>query len=370
MSIKKKVFVGMSGGVDSSVSAALLIDAGYDVIGVFIKVWEAPFLPCTWREERRDAQRVAAHLGIPLVTLDLADVYKKSVVDTFVASYARGETPNPDVLCNKEVKFGAFYDFAMREGADFIATGHYAQVQSSGNTEKIEEKKMHRLMRSVDTEKDQTYFLWTIKQEVLQKTLFPIGHLHKSEVRKIAEQKGLPNAVKKDSQGICFLGDVDMATFLKEFITVESGNVEDMSGNVIGTHDGAVLYTLGERHGFRVAAKDIDARPWFVVRKDVTRNVIIVGHKDAVPPPVHTSTVHVHEWHMISGRASTEILSQGPFCASLRYRQDPFSVLWHKEQPFRIELPAGSEAFASGQSVVVYRNNECLGGGSISQASS
>ncbi len=367
MNTKKKVFVGMSGGVDSSVAASLLIDAGYEVTGVFIRVWEAPFLPCTWREERRDAQRVAAHLGIPLVTLDLSEVYKKSVVDSFVASYSRGETPNPDVLCNKEVKFGAFYEYAMKEGADFIATGHYAKQRIEGGIAK--------LLRSVDTEKDQTYFLWTIPQSVLLHTLFPIGHLQKSEVRKIAEQKLLPNATKKDSQGICFLGDVDMATFLKEFIPVEPGNVENSKGEVIGSHDGAILYTLGERHGFRVEVNDTDARPWFVIQKDIHRNVIVVAHKEPKDLALlggitGASSISVDAWHMLSGRDHSEVLSKGSLTASFRYRQNPLLVSWDQHAPLSLGVPGGTELFASGQSVVLYRGEECLGGGSISQSSS
>jgi tRNA-specific 2-thiouridylase len=359
MSTKKRVFVGMSGGVDSSVSASILVDAGYDVTGVFIKVWEAPFLPCTWREERRDAQRVAAHLGIPLLTLDLADVYKKSVVDTFVSAYARGETPNPDVLCNKEIKFGAFYDFAKREGADYIATGHYAV--------RGEEEGRATLLRSADTEKDQTYFLWTISQEVLRRTLFPVGAYVKDEVRTIAKKKGLPTAQKKDSQGICFLGDVDMAIFLKEFISVEPGNVEDDTGKVIGTHDGALLYTLGERHGFRVGATDTESRPYYVVAKDVTRNVLVVARRSpSGEDHAHEARmVEVGEWHTISGESVTSVLPKGNLSALLRYRQDPFSVTWEEGHPHRIVLSTGLHGIAVGQSAVLYREGECLGGGII-----
>lgn len=359
MKFKKRVFVGLSGGVDSSVSAYLLMRAGYEVTGVFIKVWEAPFLPCTWREERRDAQRVAAHLGIPLLTLDLADVYKKSVVDAFVASYARGETPNPDVLCNKEIKFGAFYEFAKHEGADSIATGHYAMKRQDGERA--------TLLRSADTEKDQTYFLWTITQDVLRDTLFPVGTYVKDEVRRVAKRKGLPTAKKKDSQGICFLGDVDMATFLKEFISVESGNVEDDTGKVVGTHDGALLYTLGQRHGFRVNATDTQSHPWFVVGKDVARNVLTVAHRgaDENKRTHEVGWVEVDRWHTISGESVTSVLSGGDLSVSLRYRQDPFPVRWNVETPRRIELSAGIHGIAVGQSAVLYRKGECLGGGII-----
>jgi tRNA-specific 2-thiouridylase len=359
MTKKAHVFVGMSGGVDSSVSASLLLDAGYEVTGVFIKVWEPPFLPCTWREERRDAQRAAAHLGIPLVTLDLGGLYKKSVVDDFVSAYARGETPNPDVLCNREIKFGAFYNFAQKEGADLIATGHYA-VRSDAEGRA-------RLMRSADEEKDQTYFLWTVRQEVLKNTLFPIGGMEKSEVRRIADRAGLPNARKKDSQGICFLGDVDMATFLREFIRVESGDVVDVDGNVIGRHDGAILYTLGERHGFTVTTKSAESRPWFVVGKDVTKNLLVVAQKevDTNATISKSSSITVGEWHMISGLPPEEVLSKGGLTVSLRYHQDPIPVTWKKEEPLVLESGSLLKDIAVGQSAVLYRSGECLGGGAI-----
>ncbi len=369
MSKKKKVFVGLSGGVDSSVSAALLQEAGYDVTGVFIKVWEAPFLPCTWREERRDAQRAAAHLGIPLVTVDLSEIYKKHVIDTFVAAYVRGETPNPDVLCNKEVKFGAFYDFAKREGADGIATGHYAQkqlVRTGGDGF----AGTHRLMRAEDSEKDQTYFLWAIRQEVLRETLFPIGGLVKEEVRQIARRKGLPNAQKKDSQGICFLGDVQMAEFLKQFVTVEPGNIEDEAGNIIGTHEGAILYTIGERHGLTIRTKDAESRPWFVVGKDMMRNVIVASQRHATGSGTNkhfATAVETQSWHMISGANAEDILGAGGLSVSLRYRQDPVPVTWKKDSSSQIVLTQPVEGVARGQSAVLYRGGECLGGGIITQ---
>ena len=257
---KKKVFVGMSGGVDSSVSVALLKVAtpnnfsklfgrptpegfsGYEVVGVFIKVWQADFLPCTWREERREAMRAAAHLGIPLITLDLEKEYKDEVVDYMIREYSMGRVPNPDVMCNKHVKFGAFLEFAKKNGADFIATGHYARIQSSHHTLP---PKPYSLLMGVDAEKDQSYFLWTLTQDQLAHTLFPVGHLQKSEVRDLAKEFGLPNAEKKDSQGLCFMGAVDMADFLKHYLKTEVGNVLDKDGNIIGTHQGAILYTIG-----------------------------------------------------------------------------------------------------------------------------
>ena len=264
---KGKVFIGMSGGVDSSVSAALLVRGGYDVVGVFIRVWEPEGVPCTWRAERRDAMRVAAHLNIPLITLDLAKEYKKGVIDYMVAEYESGRTPNPDVMCNKQVKFGAFYDWAMQRGADYVATGHYAQIKNG------------KFARAKDDNKDQTYFLWTLKPEQLSHILFPIGHLTKPEVRDLAKKFNLPVSDKKDSQGLCFVGKLDFKDFLKDFIKSKSGEVLDESGEVIGTHDGAIFYTIGERHGFEVVRKTPNDEPLYVVVRDLEKNQLVVAPK-------------------------------------------------------------------------------------------
>ncbi len=211
---KKKVFVGLSGGVDSSVSAALLQSQGYDVFGVFIKVWQPDFYECTWKEDRLDAMRVCAKLNIPFYTLDLEKEYKKEVVDYMIEEYKNGRTPNPDVMCNKYIKFGGFFDWAMSQGADFVATGHYARLN-----------KEHELVAGRDSNKDQSYFLWTLTKEQLSKTLFPVGDIEKTEVRKLAKKFGLPTAEKKDSQGLCFIGKVDMAEFLHHFIETKPGPV-------------------------------------------------------------------------------------------------------------------------------------------------
>jgi tRNA-specific 2-thiouridylase len=214
--IKKRVFVGMSGGVDSSVSSALLKKAGFDVTGVFIKTWSPDFMECTWKDERLDAMRVCAKLDIPFITLDLEKEYKEKVADYMIEEYKKGRTPNPDVMCNKEIKFGAFFNWAMSRGADYVATGHYARTLK---------KKSGEVMLSAgnDDNKDQSYFLWNIKKEHLDKTLFPVGHLEKSEVRKLAKKFNLPTATKKDSQGVCFLGKVDMKDFLEHYIRPKRG---------------------------------------------------------------------------------------------------------------------------------------------------
>src|SRR3989344_1546555 len=230
---KKIVFVGLSGGVDSAVSAALLKKAGFEVVGVFIKTWHPEFLECNEEEERRDAMRVAAHLDIPFLTFDLEKIYKKEVADYMIAEYKAGRTPNPDVMCNKEVKFGAFLKKAILMGADFVATGHYArvaQVKSVKYKVKSKNSKLStfnlQLSTGCDSTKDQSYFLWTLNQKQLSKIIFPIGHLKKTEVRKLAKKFKLPVAEKKDSQGICFLGAVDLKNFLKHYIEEKRGEVK------------------------------------------------------------------------------------------------------------------------------------------------
>ena len=264
----KKVYVGLSGGVDSSVAALLLKQAGHNVTGVFIKAWYPDFITCNWREEMRDAMRVCAKLDIPFKVCDLEAEYKKHVVDYLVSEYENGRTPNPDVVCNKYIKFDGFLNFALSEGADFVATGHYAQNIFADN-------KFH-LTKAVDTNKDQTYFLWTLPQEKLSKILFPIGHLDKSEVRKLAEKNNLFTAIKKDSQGLCFLGHVDIEDFLSHFLTVKSGEVLNLKGEVVGKHRGAIFYTIGQRHGFEITEEDNQREKYYVVSKNLEKNSITV----------------------------------------------------------------------------------------------
>jgi tRNA-specific 2-thiouridylase len=260
---KKLIFVGLSGGVDSSVSAGILKEQGHEVVGVFIKTWHPDFLPCTWREERRDAMRAAAALDIPFLTFDLEKTYKKEVADYMIREYKAGRTPNPDVMCNKSVKFGAFFKKAIEMGADAVATGHYAQVLNASN--------LH-LGKGADPAKDQSYFLWTLTKEQLSKIIFPVGDLQKSEVRKLAKKFNLPTAEKKDSQGVCFLGALDMKDFLKHYIKEKAGKVLNEEGKVIGRHDGAVFFTLGERHGFEILKKGTNESRYYVIAKDSTKN--------------------------------------------------------------------------------------------------
>ena len=283
---RKRVFVAMSGGVDSSVSVALLQKEGYEVTGVFMKVWQPDFLPCAWEAEKRDAMRVTAHLGIPLLVWNFEKKYKEFVADYMIREYREGRTPNPDVMCNKEVKFGAFFRRAMALGADFVATGHYARI---ARTMRVESKKLkvksqiqntkYKLLKGVDVGKDQSYFLWTLGQEQLSKTFFPIGKYKKSQVRALAKKFNLPVAEKKDSQGLCFVGKLDMKDFLAHFIKEKEGIVLGESGEYIGSHRGAYFYTLGERHGFTITKKGVDDAPYYIVAKDLVNNTVTVAHR-------------------------------------------------------------------------------------------
>ena len=363
------VFVGLSGGVDSSVSAYLLKKAGYKVVGAFIKTWQPEWLPCTWKEERRDAMRAAAYLNIPFVTIDLESQYKKQVADYMIKEYEAGRTPNPDVMCNKEIKFGAFLKKAMSMGADFVATGHYARKVASGewlvageNKSKSLSTKHYSLASGMDPSKDQSYFLWTLNQDQLSKILFPIGHMQKTEVRKIAKKIDLPNAEKKDSQGICFLGKISMKDFLGHYITEEKGKVLNMQGEEIGWHTGALFFTVGERHGFVVEKRTSEDKPLYVVEKDVLRNTIIVGGKDDLEKEKGgiRKEVAVVDVNWISETPKKE-----NYRAQIRYHQE------YQDCKVRIE---GEKVFvvfknpqiaAPGQSIVVYDKDTCLGGGIV-----
>lgn len=349
--MRERVFVGMSGGVDSSVAALRLLNRGYAVVGVFIKVWQPDFIHCDWEKERLDAMRVAAHLGIPFLTMDAEDAYKKHVADYMISSYTMGITPNPDVMCNEHVKFGAFYEWARNHGADAVATGHYAQV--------LHGEGKARLMRSVDAHKDQTYFLWRMHQEALEHTLFPIGDSLKADVRAEAVRAGIPTATKSDSQGICFLGQVDMYTFLSHFIRLTPGAVLTPSGTVIGTHRGALLYTEGQRHGFTVTSKTHET-PHYVVARDIDANTITV---DTVPRSPIGAAVTLTDLHELGNGFEDALL------AVPRYHARPESVTLTRSHTDRATLKranAADQVWVRGQSCVLYRGDECVGGGVIS----
>ncbi|OGG86139.1 tRNA 2-thiouridine(34) synthase MnmA [Candidatus Kaiserbacteria bacterium RIFOXYB1_FULL_46_14] len=348
----QKVFVGLSGGVDSSVAALRLKRAGFDVVGVFIKVWQPDFLECDAEKDRLDAMRAAAHLDIPFLTFDAALEYRRDVGEYFIKEYERGRTPNPDVMCNRYVKFGAFWNFAKEHGADYIATGHYAQI--------INEDGRPRLYRGVDTAKDQSYFLWTLTEEDLAHTLFPIGDTIKEKVRAEAMAAGLPTATRKDSQGVCFLGHVDIPEFIGHFVDLKEGIVIDKLGKPIGTHQGALVYTLGQRHGFKINTAEGDTKPHFVVDKDIARNTITVDTKPALLVVSDKLLLESSNFIGDSLPRNTNIEAQ------FRYRQKPFVVtLSGSKEDLRVTPLSDIEKPDSGQSVVFYDKDQLIGGAVI-----
>ena len=348
----KKVFVGLSGGVDSSVAATLLKQVGYDVRGVFIKIWHPDLIGCDWKEEMRDAMRVSAYLKIPFEMVDLADVYREKVIKYMIDSYKSGQTPNPDVMCNTYVKFGVFYDWAMQNGADFVATGHYAQIKEVDDE--------FKMLAGIDEKKDQSYFLWNIDKKCLGKVLLPIGKYEKTEVREIAQKNKLPTAKKADSQGLCFIGDVDLKSFLKTKLNLDKGNVLDKTGNIIGVHDGAQLYTVGERHGFIVETKETSQEPLYVLFKDVQKNTITVGDKIDLNKNV-VNTVVLKNINLLVSDLPKE------FEVAFRYQGKKFPVeIIHLTNKF-ITLKLKEEIISptEGQSAVFYKDGFCMGGGVI-----
>ncbi len=350
---KRKVFVGLSGGVDSSVAAKRLINAGYDVTGVFIKTWHPDFLPCTEELDRRDAMRVAAHLQIPFMTCDAVDTYKKDVADYMIAEYTAGRTPNPDVMCNQFVKFGSFLSFATAHGASFIATGHYAQVSFKDS--------QYHLYRGTDTNKDQSYFLWTLTQEQLSKCLFPVGDTDKPHIRREAEYAQLPTFAKNDSQGICFLGQVDITEFLSHYTDTKPGDVLNEDGVIIGSHSGALFYTIGQRQGFSITVHDIASAPHYVVHKDIQNNTITVSKS---PLSVHGKKIILNKINLIQGSLPAECEAQ------FRYRQEVFQVHCTIDATgcgMLTLLDKNIEIPSPGQSCVFYNGEECLGGGIINE---
>jgi len=350
---KGNIFVGLSGGVDSSVSAALLKQQGYDVTGVFIKGWYPDWIECSWRDDRLDAMRVAVSLDIPFVTLDLEKEYKKEVVDYMVTEYRAGRTPNPDIMCNKHVKFGAFLDWALTQGADFVATGHYAQLDLHST-----------LLSGADEGKDQSYFLWTLTKRQLSRTLFPIGHMQKDEVRKLARKFGLPTADKGDSQGVCFMGQVDIEEFLSHYIPKERGNVLDENGRVIGYHDGATFLTLGVRHGFTVTEKTPDDAPYYVIARDITHNTITVSHRSlegTLPTEKKEYSLSLTNWVGDTPESGKK------YQARVRHLGELLPCIVEIVNSHEAEIGFDTPLIiAPGQSCVVYDGETCLGGGIVS----
>ena len=341
-----RVYVGLSGGVDSAVAAAHLCEAGHDVTGVFIKIWQPEFVECTWRADRLDAMRVAAVLGIAFREIDLSAEYKRAVIDSMIHQYRNGVTPNPDVLCNREIKFGPFLSWALSEGAEYIATGHY--------TRRHEADGEFGLLRATDVSKDQTYFLHMLDQEMLAHTLFPLGELTKQEVRSRAAELRLPVAQKPDSQGLCFVGDIEIGEFLGRFIALEPGAVLDMSGRTIGEHRGAALYTTGQRHGFHVGV----SAPHYIVHIDTQSNTITVTTDIA---DIKRGSVKLYEVHSISKRPLPLRLSAQP-----RYHAQLIDARLDTGSETRVHFDE-PQLVSPGQSVVLYDGDLCLGGGEVSR---
>ncbi|HSV58223.1 MAG TPA: tRNA 2-thiouridine(34) synthase MnmA [Variovorax sp.] len=369
MSTKKRVVVGLSGGVDSAVTAHLLKQQGHEVIGIFMKNWEDDDDSeyCSSNIDFVDAASVADVLGIEIEHVNFAADYKDRVFAEFLREYQAGRTPNPDVLCNAEIKFKAFLDHAMRLGAQQIATGHYARVRFNEMTQR------HELLKGLDPAKDQSYFLHRLNQQQLSKTLFPVGELRKTEVRRIADEIGLPNAKKKDSTGICFIGERPFREFLNRYISKEPGPIRDERGRVLGEHQGLSFYTLGQRQGLGIGGvKDKkaargggDHAPWFVARKDMQSNTlwVVQGHDH---PWLLSKSLEADDVSWVAG----DTPAAGDYAAKSRYRQAdaPCALDEGANSAFRLRFPQAQWAVTPGQSAVLYDGEVCLGGGVISQA--
>lgn len=348
------VVVGMSGGVDSSVTALLLKEQGYRVIGMFMKNWDEKDENgvCRSVEDYEDVVKVCTQLDIPYYSVNFVKEYWDHVFAQFISDFKKGFTPNPDILCNREIKFKVFLEKALSIGADFLATGHYCR------TELVGDKKV--LLKGLDPDKDQSYFLYTLQQNALQKVLFPIGNMKKSEVKKIAADYGLATSTKKESMGICFIGKRDFKPFLNQYIASEPGNFEDVDGKVIGRHSGIAFYTLGQRKGLGIGGPG-DA--WFVVAKDIKRNVVIID-QGADHPALYKSELIASDLTWVSG--SPPAL---PYTckAKVRYRQTDQDCIIESygSDQVAVKFPSPQRAITPGQSIVFYHGDNCLGGGII-----
>ncbi|RAN53170.1 tRNA(5-methylaminomethyl-2-thiouridine)-methyltransferase [Dolosigranulum pigrum] len=358
-----RVVVGMSGGVDSSATALKLKREGYDVVGIFMKNWDDTDENgvCTATEDYKDVQAVANQIGIPYYSVNFEKEYWNKVFEYFLDEYKKGRTPNPDVICNKEIKFKAFLDYAMDLGADYVATGHYARVERDDNGT------VH-MLRGVDSNKDQTYFLNQLSQDQLQRVMFPLGEMEKPDVRQLAEEAGLKTADKKDSTGICFIGERDFKEFLMNYLPAQPGEMQTLDGDVVNTHDGLMYYTIGQRQGLGIGgSKEYGNEPWFVIGKDLERNVLLVGQG------FHHE--HLYATHLEASDFSFTVKApaEAEFrcTAKFRYRTDdvPVTIKMNDDRTEAIvEFDEPQRAITPGQAIVLYDGEECLGGGTIDRA--
>jgi len=374
--LQRKVFVGLSGGVDSSVAAYLLKEQGYDVVGVFLRCYNID--GCAVRDAE-DARRVAEHLEIPFYVFDFEEEYKQLVVDYMIDGYKAGLTPNPDVMCNKEIKFGLFLERALKLGADYVATGHYVRLRHNFQFS------IFNLQIAEDKNKDQSYFLWTLTQEQLRHSLFPLGDITKPEVREIAKKVGLPTAEKKDSQGVCFLGMIDMKDFLTTFIKEERGEVRTMDGELVGYHKGVRFYTIGQRHidiefkvqnaKFKNETQKLEGsfrRPFYVAKKDIKKNILYVAegneHDALTKKEIVLTDVIIDESLL---RSEGEYIIEIPVKTRVRYRQPLFdaalslSCYGFSVVSCKLEFISPQKFVAEGQSAVFYKDDETLVGGGV-----
>lgn len=356
--MKKRVVLGMSGGVDSSVAAILLKEAGYEVIGVFMKNWEEKDENgvCMSDIDYEDVISVAEQLEIPYYSVNFVKEYWDRVFEYFLSEYRLARTPNPDVMCNKEIKFKAFLDYANKLGADYIATGHYARLTTNEKGEKV-------LLRGVDNNKDQSYFLCGLNQKQLEKVLFPIGEYEKTEIRKIAEKYNLKTAKKKDSTGICFIGERNFNEFLSKYLPAKDGNIVDINGNILGSHHGLMYYTIGQRKGIGLGnTKEGTGEPYFVVDKNVEKNELIVAQGD--DNLLYSKGLIANKFNFIN-----EIELPFRYTVKFRYRQNDVSAVIDKieEDRYQIIFDEKQRAVTLGQIVVLYDGEKCLGGGIIDQ---
>ncbi|MBA2914068.1 tRNA 2-thiouridine(34) synthase MnmA [Limosilactobacillus frumenti] len=360
-----RVVVGMSGGVDSSVTALLLKRQGYDVVGVFMKNWDDTDENgvCTATEDYKDVAKVATKIGIPYYSVNFEKEYWDRVFKYFIAEYKKGRTPNPDVICNKEIKFKAFIDYANQLGADYVATGHYADLKRDSDGH------MH-LMRAKDQNKDQTYFLSQLDYEQLDKVLFPLAHYTKPEIRQIAAEAGLATAKKKDSVGICFIGeDGHFREFLSHYIPAQPGNMETVDGKIVGQHMGLMYYTIGQRRGLGLGGNQHSNAPWFVVGKDIKKNILYVG-QGYENPHLYATHLEASDIHWVDDVISR--YGHDFHCtAKFRYRQKDVGVTAHLSedgQQVTVNFDDPARAITPGQAVVFYDGQECLGSAIIDRA--